>query len=237
MEGVWMHFFPVVKEVAALIAAGAIGEISSVQASFGWRNPMEHNPAVEDAAQGGGALGAVGIYLVHLALMAFGGARPSKIEAIGELGPLGADVHTSMLLGWPGNKHASLTCSLRENFAGEAVIHGSKGSVHLPFPFLCPLKAEVRVDGAEPRLLEDKLPVSDEVRDADGAVISNSFNLVNSAGLVYEAEAVGSAVIARQLQSERVPLELSLLALEIMDEIRNKMGLVYSDRHSENASA
>ena len=31
-----------------------------------------------------------------------------KIEAIGELGPLGADVHTSILLGWPGNKQAVL---------------------------------------------------------------------------------------------------------------------------------
>merc|ERR1712110_1240957 len=102
MEGVWMHFFPVIMQIKEVISEGAIGEVNSVQVSFGWRNPTDANPAVEDAAEGGGALSAVGIYLIHIAVLAFGGEPPTKIEAIGEFGPLGADVHTSVLLGWPG---------------------------------------------------------------------------------------------------------------------------------------
>ena len=225
MEGVWMHFFPVIEQIRLAVSSGELGEVTSVQASFGWRNSAEHNPAVEDASLGGGALGAVGIYLIHLALLAYGGRKPTKVEAIAERGALGADVHTSILLGWPGNAHAVLTCSLRENLEGAAVIHGSKGTVRIPFPFLCPVVASVCVDGAPPRELRHELPQSPEVRNAAGKVISGQFNLVHSAGLAYEAEAVARAVATGALQSEAVPLERSLLALEIMDEVRAKSGL------------
>merc|ERR1712232_193493 len=85
MEGVWMYFFPVIKQIKAAISGGEIGDVTYVQATFGWRNETEENPDVEDASKGGGAVSAVGIYLVHLALLAFGGERPtlpSKVEAI-----------------------------------------------------------------------------------------------------------------------------------------------------------
>lgn len=229
MEGVWMYFFPVIQRVSNLIASGDIGQVTSLQASFGWTNPTDLNPGVEDAAQGGGALGAVGIYLVHLALIVFGGDRPSKVEAIGELGPRGADTHTSVLLGWEGSRHAVLTCSLRANLEGGAVVHGTKGSVRIPFPFICPLHAEVCVDDLPSVEMHEPLPQSPEVCDHTGKVISGQYNLINSAGLLYEAEAVAASVGLGALQSDLVQLDRSLLALEILDQIREKIGLNYSD--------
>ena len=228
MEGVWMYFFPVIQQVSRLIVAGEIGEPISLQASFGWNNPTDLNPAVEDATQGGGALGAVGIYLVHLALIVFGGL-PTKVVAIGEKGPLGADTHTSILLGFAGSKHAVLSCSLRANLDGGAMIHGTKGSVRIPFPFICPLKAEICADGAPVVHVAEQLPQSPEVCDDTGNVISGKYNLIHSAGLVYEAEAVAATIGAGALQSELVPLDRSLVALDILDTIREQIGLSYND--------
>ena len=182
-----------------------------------------------DPWPGGGGLLAVGIYLIHLAMLAFNGAKPEKVEAVGELGPKGGDVRTSMVLGWSGGRQAMLAVSLRDNYAGSAVIYGTKAKISIPFPFLCPTSATVEPYDAKemPTSISEGLPCAEATTNAAGELISNKFNLINSAGLAYEANRVAADVSQGKKENEHVSHELSLAVIEVMDKVREKIGLCY----------
>lgn len=55
------------------------------------------------------------------------------------------------------------------------------------------------------------------------------FNLMNSAGLRYEAEEVRKCIRAGQLESDNVTHNDSLLIAQIEDEIRKQIGVKYPE--------
>jgi len=63
MQGVWSRFFPLYKKLSQFQKKGTLGEIRSVNVSFGF-NDTEMIPRLHDPALAGGALLDIGIYCV-----------------------------------------------------------------------------------------------------------------------------------------------------------------------------
>lgn len=65
------------------MVAGDLGEVRSVQASFGFNDDAAQSPRLQQRALAGGALLDIGIYVVQLATLAFGDRDPVSIHASG----------------------------------------------------------------------------------------------------------------------------------------------------------
>ncbi len=76
LQGLWSRFFPVYDQLRADLRANAYGKVQYLNVDFGF--PLWSK--VNSNARCGGALFAVGVYNIQLALMFFG-EEPERIEA------------------------------------------------------------------------------------------------------------------------------------------------------------
>eukprot|EP01102_Stenamoeba_stenopodia_P022158 TRINITY_DN9140_c0_g1_i1.p1 TRINITY_DN9140_c0_g1~~TRINITY_DN9140_c0_g1_i1.p1 ORF type:complete len:357 (+),score=74.68 TRINITY_DN9140_c0_g1_i1:35-1072(+) len=215
MEALWMRFFPLIQKTEEIIRSGAIGDVRVVQANFGWRNDFSNKNALTDPQHCGGSLLAVGCYTVALAMIAFQSNTPTEVSAQGHVVD-GIDRQCSAILKFGADQNALLLTSIEAETDGEATIVGSKGRIRLPFPFLCPTKLLVKLDGKEEESHECTLPSKGE-----------GYNFINSSGLVYEAEEVHNCLERGQSESKIVSHEFSLALVSVLDSIRSHIKLRY----------
>jgi predicted dehydrogenase len=130
MEAMWMRFNPAIRQVLQEVADGTIGEVRTVQASFGFPPPpgTAHWQSV-----GGGALLDMGVYPLTLAHLLLG--VPTAVEATGEARADGVDLTASAFLHFGDGRFASLLTSLRGFVGAGANIGGTSGSITLDAPF------------------------------------------------------------------------------------------------------
>jgi len=142
MEAFMYRCHPLVRELAARLAQGEIGEVRHVRADFGFRT--ERNPASRLYAPelGGGAILDVGCYPMSLARLVAGVAQggqfaePVRLAGSGFIGPLGADELASAELTFASGLTAQLTCAVRHAVGTRVVIFGERGRIVLPNPWL-----------------------------------------------------------------------------------------------------
>jgi predicted dehydrogenase len=204
LEAMWMRFLPAVRQAAAWLAAGAIGEVRMVTADFGFRGPEDPRSRLLDPALGGGALLDVGIYPLSFACLALGSA-PTSIQATARLGATGVDEQTAITLGWDSGALASLTCAVRTATRQDAVIYGTRGRIEVP-DFWHATEAILRVTG-EPEI---RVPAP---------------HLGN--GYTHEAIEVGRCLRAGLRESPVLPWAETLAIMRILDACRAQFGLVY----------
>ena len=113
MEAMWSRFLPAYVKIRELLSEGAVGEVQSVEAAFGFRFPADPTHRLFDRALGGGALLDLGVYPVSLASMVLG--TPDRLTAYGTLGETGVDEHTAVLAGYSGGAVALTQIDKRIN--------------------------------------------------------------------------------------------------------------------------
>jgi len=217
MEAMWTRFFPAVEKVRQLIKEGQLGDIKLVFADFGFKHAGNIARLVEDEL-GGGAILDIGVYPISLASMAYGGTFPSKISTTGSLGASGLDTQAAITLEFKPEEVANLACTLFAETPREATIIGTKGSVRFHFPFWCPTKLTVTLEGKPPQDLEFPLVPSKQ---------GQTWNFTNSMGLHYEAAHVNEMIRQGKTESDVISLGESLSIMKIMDEVRRQIGVVY----------
>jgi len=79
MEALWTRFSPSMLKTIELVESGAIGNIRSIQADFGFNTPFNPDSRLFNKQLGGGSLLDVGIYPVFLASTLLG--VPTSIVA------------------------------------------------------------------------------------------------------------------------------------------------------------
>ncbi|WP_189788754.1 Gfo/Idh/MocA family protein, partial [Streptomyces capitiformicae] len=134
MEAMWTYCLPAARRVAALVRAGAIGEVRCVQADLGFVAPADPTHRLRHPQAGGGALLDAGVYPVALAHLILG--APDHVEAWADLTPEGVDETTGAVLGYDSGAVATLSCSIGAENAGAASVSGTKGRIDLPRGFL-----------------------------------------------------------------------------------------------------
>lgn len=202
MEAMWTRFIPAVRQATDWIAAGAIGEVRMVQASFGFR---DDSPSLFDPTLGGGSLLDVGIYPITIAHLAFG-RPPARIETMATLGRNGVDEQAAVLLGYDGGEMAVLSSAIRTQTPTDAYILGTEGMISLHDTFWNATRVSLQ-------------------RPDEPAQTKSFAHACN--GYEYEAQEAHACLRAGQLESNTMPHRVTLEIMETLDAIRAKWGLRY----------
>jgi predicted dehydrogenase len=200
MEAMWTRFTPLIRELRALVADGAVGEVRAVHADFGYAHEYDPAHRLWDVAAGGGAILDLGVYPVSFAHMLLG--EPAFISAHGSLAPNGVDADAGLLLGYPNGAHALLTCSLRATSAVKAAVVGTKGRIEIPEPFYNP--SLIVVNGQEHRAE------------------------IEGAGYVPQLQEVVDRIVAGDTESPEMPLADTLAVMRTLCTALDQLGVRYS---------
>lgn len=133
---------PLLRELISRIQGGAIGALQHLRGDFGFRVARDPKGRLFDLAKGGGGILDVGGYPVSLARLLAGldagtpFAEPTRLEAIGRIGPTGADEITTALLSFPSGFTAEVTCAVHHAVGTTTVIFGEEGKIVLGDPWI-----------------------------------------------------------------------------------------------------
>jgi predicted dehydrogenase len=204
MEAFWTRFIPSTQYALDEIAKGSIGEIVGLKADFGFKPVFDPSNRLFDLNLAGGALLDIGVYPLFLALLVLG--KPEEIMAKAYLGPTGVDEDTAFVLRHQGNVLSHLHASIRMGTKTEAYIYGSQGTILLHSRFHEPCKVSILKEGQRPELVQFDSP---------------------GFGYHYEAAEVMACVRQGLGESSALPLDFTQTMMDVLDEIRLRIGLVY----------
>jgi predicted dehydrogenase len=201
MEAMWMKFNPLYRQLKEEIAAGAIGDVMSVRASFGIPFPKDVGSRWSSEL-GGSTLLDQCIYPVTLALDILG--LPTSIAAIGTMRPDGIDTRQHVTLEFPEGRYAQLAASMVEFVEPTASISGTTGWTTMSFPFWAG-RSYSTTRGSK--------------------LFEPSVVKANFAGYGYSAmlEAVNEAIKSGDLEHSLHKWSEVFAVFEVLDEIRSQM--------------
>nr|WP_281254693.1 Gfo/Idh/MocA family oxidoreductase [Streptomyces aidingensis] len=205
MEAMWTLVHPVIRRVRELVDQGAIGEVRSVQAEFGFAAEEDPGHRLFDPAAGGGALLDVGTYPVWFAHHLLG--APDEITAWSHPAKTGVDATTGMLLGYRGGAMAVLSCSVAAHHGQRAAVHGTAGWIEIRSDFYRPPGFVLHRPGREPE-------------EVPGPPAQGN-------GYGHQAREVMRCLRQGRTESELVPLDGTLAVMGTLDEVRRQIGLRY----------
>jgi predicted dehydrogenase len=202
MEAFWTRFNPSFLDAFNKIKNGEIGDVRYLNADFAFlANTLEKNRLI-DLKLGGGALMDIGIYPLFLAYMILG--MPKEIIAKSNFHELGADLQTSMILQYDNAQavlHSGLVCTANM----EAMISGTKGRITLGSIWHMAQSYTLSKDNFETK-----------------------YNLpTKGVGYTYEIEECHQCIKNHQIESRLWSHQNSLELIKLLDDVRNKIGLVF----------
>lgn len=237
MEGMWMRFVPVLRELESRVRAGAIGDVRMLTASLGL--PVEFDPRhrLFDPKLGGGALLDLGVYPLSLSLRLMG--RPTRVTSQAVFGQTGVDEQCTILLEFPEGRQAALTTSVRNRTTNDAALMGTEGMIHLHEPLYRPetlslvrsprlggVREVSRVRAYAERLGLERLkhhPLVREVREAVGFVRTERVTRrVLGNGYAHEALEVMRCLREGLRESPLMPLDESVELMRTVEAIRRE---------------
>lgn len=154
MEAMWTRYLPQSDIIHQLLDDGAIGEVRSVAAEFGFAPPYDPDHRLFDPAQAGGALFDAGVYPVSFIASVLG--PPAELDVVGGLAPSGVDDVALISLDY-GRAVGSALTSVAAWLSNRASIAGSAGRIDVHAPFLTPTGLTVTLHptfGESPTVLE-----------------------------------------------------------------------------------
>ena len=201
MEAMWMRFCPFIDTLDELIGSGVIGEVTDVEAMFGFVAPA--GGRWTDRNRGGGALLDLGVYPLSLAHHLLG--SPTGFEAIARVED-GVDVDTRVVSHHAGGSVGYQGATLLADAANEAVVAGPEGRlrVHAPFHHTSTITLE---RGAE--------------------VLKAYDTSFEGHGFQFEVAEMQRCVAAGLTESSIRPAADTLAVLEWMDAIRESVGVKF----------
>lgn len=132
VEALPYRFQPQTEALMALLAQGAIGEVVSAQASFGFMLANAGNNIRMNPALGGGALLDAGSYALNIIRLAMG-CRPARVRADATWADTGVDISMSATLFYADGRRALLSCAMNAANHRLAMIVGSAGVIETEY--------------------------------------------------------------------------------------------------------
>jgi len=203
MEAMWSRFLPHIIEVKEALERGVVGDVVGLWADHGQMLNFgpEHRLLNPDLA--GGALLDLGVYPISFAHFMLG--KPDKVTAVGQLTETNVDGHASLIMSYPENVQAVLDTTLWAPTPCTAWIAGTEGRIEIARTFYAPTRFRItRLDGTS--------------WSYDGRV---------PGGFQYQIAEVARCVAEGEVQSELRSWQDTLDVMEIMDDVRAQIGVVY----------
>ena len=205
LEGMWIRFLPCMEKVISLLAIGTIGEIVAIEADVCHKAEYDPTNRFFNPELGGGSLLDLGIYPVFLSTLLLG--KPVEINAGGILSDTGVDCSCSALFTYSGGQTAFIESSLITNKEGVATIFGEKGLIRIRHPWF-------------------EKPAGMDIEFHDGTKIFHKCEWPGK-GLYYEVDAMHECIMSGVRESPYYCHHFSLDIMQIMDEMRRQMHVVY----------
>jgi predicted dehydrogenase len=205
MEAMWTRFLPALAEVRNIIASGEIGDVSLVQADFGFSATLDPAHRVNNRELGGGALLDLGIYPLSIACALLGKVESVQSQAV--MGETGVDLTTGFTMKHEGGTMSVCSCSIRARSSSELVVSGTKGSVRMNRMFH----------------LAESLTVS--LLDGTTRTVPTPY-LGN--GYTHEAIEAGRCLREGAIEHPLMTHEDTLSLMGLLDTIRRQIGLRYA---------
>ncbi len=136
LEAFAYRFQPHITRIREIVQSGELGELRSVQGSYGFMlgNPSDFRWLPD---MGGGALYDVGCYTVNLMRLLLG--EPRSVSAQARWTEQGVDVGLSGVLDYPvlnqSGALASINCAFDWQGTPRLTVHGTAGSLEMEQPF------------------------------------------------------------------------------------------------------
>jgi predicted dehydrogenase len=208
MEGLWTRFIPATEKLIELLAQDVIGHVISIQADFGFKGDSNPENRVLNKNLGGGSLLDIGIYPIYLSLLVLG--IPTNITATAQLTETGVDRFCSMEFHYENGAKADLKSTIEADTPTEAFINGTTGTLKLHRRFHHTEKI-THTHNDEDTILDIKYKGN---------------------GYIHEIEEVNSCFFNRNIESSKLPLQMTLDLSVVMDTIKDKIGLKYDSQRT-----
>ena len=204
MEAMWSRLLPGMVKVKDLLAQEAIGKVQSMSGDFCFTSSPQAKPRLFEPSLGGGALLDVGIYPLTIACSLFG--FPIKYSASANLTDKGVDATSHYFLEFADGAKAELMSSVVKDSEGEFIIKGDKG--------------EIVIHPKSWKLKSITLDNQDGVKNFDTSYPGSDYLL--------QVEEVNKCLQQSLLESEVNSFEWTQKMMELMDSLREKMGVEYA---------
>ena len=199
MEAFWTKICPIYRDVERIIASGALGEIRTVTAQYGYTTAREARKF--DPALAGGTLLDIGVYAIGFACMMLG-YKMDEIRSKLVMNSVGTDAYDAIYMR-KGDAFAQLTCAIGAYMPLHGAVYGTKGYIDIP-DFKNPQKITVFYEGRSPQVFTRVFEVN---------------------GFEYEIREAMDCVRAGRTESSLMTPEQSIAVMRIMDEIRAQNGM------------
>lgn len=204
MEGLWTRFIPATEKLLTLLNQNVIGKPFYVKADFGFIAEKNMNNRLFNKTLGGGSLLDVGIYPILLSLLTLG--KPHSLKAIAKISNTGVDELCNILFKYKDGAIANLESSLIAHSPIEGIIYGTQGKIKLHSRFHHSKKITI--------WKKDK---------------KNTFKInYLGNGYIHEIKEVNQCLLEQKTQSPKLPLNLSLKLIKIIDKVREQIHLDYN---------
>jgi predicted dehydrogenase len=202
-EAIWTRYLPSRKIISDCLKEGAIGEPYLVSANLCY--PNKSHARLNDPALAGGALLDMGIYPLTFALMVYE-EDPTALTAQCVKSETGVDQATTILLHFPQGRQAVLFTSMMGPSDRNGMIYGSQGYIEV---INCNNPERINIYDAS-HTLKRSLGVPPQI-----------------SGYEYEIEECARCLKEKAIESPFIPHKTSLKVMEMMDEMRRQMGIIY----------
>ncbi len=202
-EAIWVRYMPFVKRLQEILSSGIIGEISTVTANLHY--DIDHTQRIFDPNYCGGALLDVGIYSLTFASLILGDDY-QRMSAVCTTFDTGVDKQNVITLIEPDNRMAICNSGSSAISDRKGIIYGRKGFLVVE-NINNPQSISV-YDHHHQQILFDDMPSQ-------------------ITGYEYEIYACKEAIDNNLLECPSCPHSQSIRMMEIMDEARKQMGVIY----------
>lgn len=141
MEAFMYRLMPQTRKLHELVAAGEIGRVRMIEASFGYHAPFKPESRLFSNALGGGGIMDVGLYPVSVARLVAGAvdgapfADPASVTGAARLGETGVDEWAAGLLHFENDVVAQVSTAVSAWLPNNVNVYGETGSLHLGGPW------------------------------------------------------------------------------------------------------
>lgn len=203
MEALWTYFLPHYQFALKELQSKKFGNITKVEADFGFQPMMDLRSRVFKKSLGGGSLLDIGIYPIFAALSTLG--IPKDVEAKATFFDNGVDSSTNMIFNYDQGVKAFLKSTLLEKTPTEAIFHCEKGIIKINSRFQEPTTVSLIFEGKE------------EIIDFGYTTNGYSFEIIHFNELLR----------TNKTESNIANFDFSRALMSMLDDVRNLIGLHY----------
>ncbi len=197
MEAMWTRFSPLVSEIRDLVAGGAIGRVTAIEADLSGAPPYQPEHRLWNPDLAGGALLDLGVYPISFGSMLLG--EPDAVRAVAAAAPTGVDANTAVTARYAGGAVGLYHCGLWATSPQTATIIGSGGRITIGPPFYRPDHFTIDPNAGQPR---------------------TQSVILRGHGYTYQAEEVARCLREGLTESPLMPLADTLSVMRTLDAAR-----------------